>query len=694
MSDSSSLAGSEFKAAEDDPVVNQDTQGDIGHEDRMAADAAIEEAAENGPGNTELALDRYLIRYQIWDPDRYFWKPYDPSHIKPIPAREDLHNYFYLDVRYANDQSRQNVVVTNFSQILIDFLRFAIGDNFFEKNPKYPMVDFFTKQKHLKTVLAEVHDVLTSNLAGEALKEKARNMGCPDALHKTEEDARFYFEDVAEHFGLLWCVIEHEFEATAKQIELELSYGYLAYGLLIYYFEPGLKYYAWEGGNLTGFTLRSSGYKTKAYALKGTTTRWDGRRYINEQRTFLIPQYNGTTELSKLPCRIMTYDVRARLIARGRLYASLAGVHYKSYKGHRIVIDQRAFDERGGYVRDMGEDYSDVAEEELDQLPASDDSELKNDGLKAEKIPDVPEEDLDRLPALVYGFELKDKSWRSFHVEEIEDIKFDEKAWDHLVIDEDVKNLIKGLVNVTTNVNTAYHIISDVITGKGGGLIAALHGPPGTGKTLTAEAVAEHLKRPLYIVSSLELSTFPSTLETRLSGILSLATTWDAVVLIDEADVFLEQRSLHELERNALVSVVLKVLEYHRGVLFLTTNRIQTFDEAFLSRFSIAIKYPELTAPARLTIWRKFFELAGCPLWGSDPDGFVKLDGKEPRCYVSLSDLEALAQKPFNGRTIKNLVRTAQALALSANEPLSVDHVKVVVRVQEKFLTEFAQSRS
>jgi hypothetical protein len=64
----------------------------------------------------------------------------------------------------------------------------------------------------------------------------------------------------------------------------------------------------------------------------------------------------------------------------------------------------------------------------------------------------------------------------------------------------------------------------------------------------------------------------------------------------------------------------------------------------------IAIKYPELTAPARLTIWRKFFELAGCPLWGSDPDGFVKLDGKEPRCYVSLSDLEALAQKPFNGQ--------------------------------------------
>jgi hypothetical protein len=129
------------------------------------------------------------------------------------------------------------------------------------------------------------------------------------------------------------------------------------------------------------------------------------------------------------------------------------------------------------------------------------------------------------------------------------------------------------------------------------------------------------------------------------------------------------------LERNALVSVALRVLEYHRGVLFLTTNRIQAFDEAFLSRFSIgvlhpslvillltdsakAVKYPELDAEARLAIWRNFFELAGCELWGGNgkagdgrqsPDEFVRLEGQEPQCYVSLSDLKELAKKPFNG---------------------------------------------
>ncbi len=39
-----------------------------------------------------------------------------------------------------------------------------------------------------------------------------------------------------------------------------------------------------------------------------------------------------------------------------------------------------------------------------------------------------------------------------------------------------------------------------------------------------------------------------------LVGALYLATAWNAVILIDKADVFLEQRSAHDLERNSLVS--------------------------------------------------------------------------------------------------------------------------------------------
>lgn len=73
------------------------------------------------------------------------------------------------------------------------------------------------------------------------------------------------------------------------------------------------------------------------------------------------------------------------------------------------------------------------------------------------------------------------------------------------------------------------------------------------GKTLTAETVAEFCKRPLYMVSSGDLGTDSSTLDIRLSRILDMASTWKAVLLIDEADIFLERRSLHDMERNSLV---------------------------------------------------------------------------------------------------------------------------------------------
>jgi hypothetical protein len=63
--------------------------------------------------------------------------------------------------------------------------------------------------------------------------------------------------------------------------------------------------------------------------------------------------------------------------------------------------------------------------------------------------------------------------------------------------------------------------------------------------------------------------------EERLTNYFELAAAWDAILLIDEADILLESRSLDHgnIGRNAMVSVFLKILEYYEGVLILTTNR-------------------------------------------------------------------------------------------------------------------------
>jgi SpoVK/Ycf46/Vps4 family AAA+-type ATPase len=81
-----------------------------------------------------------------------------------------------------------------------------------------------------------------------------------------------------------------------------------------------------------------------------------------------------------------------------------------------------------------------------------------------------------------------------------------------------------------------------------------LTGPAGVGKTLTAEAVAEELKTPLYSISAGQLGTGVESVEEQLSSVLEFATNWNAILLLDEADIFLEKRSMDNLERNGLVS--------------------------------------------------------------------------------------------------------------------------------------------
>ncbi len=62
------------------------------------------------------------------------------------------------------------------------------------------------------------------------------------------------------------------------------------------------------------------------------------------------------------------------------------------------------------------------------------------------------------------------------------------------------------------------------------------------------------MRVPLYMMSAGDLGIEPAGVESALSNIMEMSAKWNAVLLLDEADVFLEQRSAHDLERNKLVS--------------------------------------------------------------------------------------------------------------------------------------------
>jgi hypothetical protein len=163
---------------------------------------------------------------------------------------------------------------------------------------------------------------------------------------------------------------------------------------------------------------------------------------------------------------------------------------------------------------------------------------------------------------LLRGYSLKSKLWLNFFVNCVKEIEWQKDAFDRLVLPKNQKELILGFTESQRKYRESF---DDVIEGKGRGMIILLCGPPGVGKTLTAESVAEEMKVPLYMMSAGDLGLDPRRVESKLQDILEMCTRWNSVLLLDEADVFLEQRSLHELERNKLVSIFLRVLEYYEG---------------------------------------------------------------------------------------------------------------------------------
>ena len=72
---------------------------------------------------------------------------------------------------------------------------------------------------------------------------------------------------------------------------------------------------------------------------------------------------------------------------------------------------------------------------------------------------------------------------------------------------------------------------------------------------LTAsECVAEITQRPLLALTCGDLGTTPRDVEVSLDSYLHLGEKWNAVVLLDEADIYLEKRDLKDVVRNSLVS--------------------------------------------------------------------------------------------------------------------------------------------
>lgn len=237
------------------------------------------------------------------------------------------------------------------------------------------------------------------------------------------------------------------------------------------------------------------------------------------------------------------------------------------------------------------------------------------------------------------------------HVDNVTEYKFDKLLHEKLVLPENIKQLVRILIN-----HKQANFV-DIIKGKSGGAILLLTGQAGVGKTLTAEVFAEASEKPLYNIQASQLGTNPDNIESRLRMFIKRASRWDAIMLIDEADVYVHERG-NDLQQNAIVGVLLRVLEYHTTTMFLTTNRPDLIDDAIASRCVARIDYKAPTIEEQKLIWRILSKMSK-----------IEISDKEIDMFVEKNNI-------FSGRDIKNILKLSNLQSIATHKKITAKDIE------------------
>ena len=170
-----------------------------------------------------------------------------------------------------------------------------------------------------------------------------------------------------------------------------------------------------------------------------------------------------------------------------------------------------------------------------------------------------------------------------------------------------------------------------------------LSGPPGNGKTTLAEAIAQELMVPLFVVRyEAVVGSFLGETSGRLKRLFDFVRTHQCVLFFDEFDTLGKERGdTHETGeiKRVVSSLLLQIDALPSHVVVVTaTNHAELLDRAVWRRFQLRLNLPGPTTEQRTAWFERFQEHLGTSLGTSPKTLATKLK------VSSFSDLEQFCE--------------------------------------------------
>jgi hypothetical protein len=350
-----------------------------------------------------------------------------------VPTKEPT--CFCLNVRRKADKEKPKLVFSDFSPILLACLRSIVGGECLAKSPQVHIDELLLQLDLLDSRTNDARMALLEENKEDNVVRSAKVLGyVHEGLH--DDDARTYLTAAVQQLDILLLLLKEEFKPVAERLNHAITHGRIPRDLLEFYFRKNHQYYYLDDNNdFDAFRLISTYYDDfdQTFTLNGEGAFWNGTKWATLDRGRMVKLAEGSLILTDFRTSKMTPEICGRLTERGRKYASLAGIHHKLYRGRRVMIDRLGWNTFG---------YNHADDTPFPFPLLQDRSKARNNN----DILPVREDDIALLPRFMPGFDLERKSWGLFDVDEVEPIKFNENAWQHIVLDESSKDVIEGVV--------------------------------------------------------------------------------------------------------------------------------------------------------------------------------------------------------------------------------------------------------